>query len=89
MARGKRHVCTKFTLRENLSELVKTRSRKSKGIVVSSSLRSIFEQDGVETRGGTTSVPTKGRPAQVTMGSLNDRKFTRKAPRWSHKDLKL
>ena len=88
MAKGKRHVCTKGVLRENLSELVRNRSRKSKGIVVSSGLSSIFEQEGETMRGGTVTVPTQGRPAQVTMGSLNDRKLTRKSPRWSHKDLK-
>ena len=88
LARGKRHICTKTEMRSNLAGIVKSKSRKSRGKVVAASLKTIFDDQGVQQKGGTASLPTGGTPIQVTMGSLNNRKFTRKAPRWSHDSLK-
>ena len=88
IARGKSHICTKKEMRSNLAGIVKSKSRKSRGKVVASSLKQIFDDEGVQQKGGTASLPTGGTPIQVTMGSLNNRKFTRKAQRWSHDSLK-
>ena len=71
-------------MRENLAGIVKSRSKKSKGKVVVSSLKSIFNDQGVDQRGGTVSLPTGGPPVQVTLA----RKLTKKSPRWSHDSLK-
>ena len=84
LARGKRHNCTKSEMRENLAGIVKSRSKKSKEKVVASSLKSIFNDQGVDQRGGTVSLPTGGPPVQVTLA----RKLTKKSPRWSHESLK-
>ena len=74
-------------MRNNLAGIVKSRSKKSKGKVVSTSLKSIFEDEGAY-RGGSTTLPTGGKPIKVTMGSLTNRIFTHKKPRWSHDSLK-
>ena len=76
-------------MRGNLASIVKSTSKKSKGKVIASSLKSIFNDHGVEQRGGTVSLPTGGPPVQDTMAGLTSRKLTaKKAPRWSHDSLK-
>ena len=87
IGRGRSHVCTKTEMRNNLSGIVKSRSKKSKGKVVASGLRAIFEDEGHK-RGGATTLPTGGTPMQVTMGIQTSRRHTKNAPRWSHDSLK-
>ena len=53
-----------------MEELVKSSSSKTKGKVTSSCLKSVFEEAGVTTKGGTATLPTGSRlPITVTVGS--------------------
>ena len=88
IARGNPHTCTKSEMRANLAGIVKSRSKKSREKVVATSLKTIFEDEGLSQRGGTASLPTGGPPVKVTLGRSSDRKFTSNAPRWSHNSLK-
>ena len=52
IGRGKSHKCIRKTKQENLSMMVKASSRRTKGKVTSSCLKSDFADAGVKTRGG-------------------------------------
>ena len=88
IARGKTHICNKTEMRDNLAGILKSRSSRSRGRVVSSSLKDIFVENGVSKKGGTTALPTGGKPIQVTLGCSSTRKFTKKGPLWDHDSLK-
>ena len=88
IAKGVSHKCSKGSMRDNLAELVKSRSKKSKAKITGRSLKSVFDDQTLSYRGGTATLPTGGTPVQVTMGDIGNLKVTKKSARWSHKDLK-
>ena len=50
--------------------LVKSSSRKTKGRVTTTCIKSVFADANITTRGGTTTLPSGGRhPLTVTLGS--------------------
>lgn len=69
IGRGKAHRCTKTTKQNNLEDLVKSTSFKTKGKVTSSCLKSVFADMGVTSRGGSTCLPTGSKPLPVTVGT--------------------
>ena len=52
VSKGVSHICKKSTKQENLADIVKSTSAKSKSKVTSDVLRSICSQSGVTLRGG-------------------------------------
>ena len=52
ITRGKPHNCTKGTMRENLTDIMRARSSKSKAKVTAATLKSVFEDQSVTQRGG-------------------------------------
>ena len=75
-------------MRENVLGFVNSRSVKSKGRLISSSLKAVFDEVGVSQRKGTIVLPTGGTPVNVTLGGSSDRTLTKKSPRWTHQNLK-
>ena len=75
-------------MRDNLADLVKSRSKKSKAKITAKSLKSVFDDQTLPYTGGTATLSTGGTPVQVTMGAIENLKKTKKSARWSHKDLK-
>ena len=86
IGRGLSHACSRSQFRENVADLVKEKSEKTRGRVVNSLLKDVFEEQSIDTRGGTVELPTGGRLLKITLGAkaaglIQDRKF------FSHKDL--
>ena len=50
--RGQEHSCTRESRRENVEEVVRQSSRRSKEKVLTSQLKEVFQEQGVSTRGG-------------------------------------
>ena len=75
------------SMRDNLADLVKSRSKKSKAKITAKSLKSVFDDQTLPYTGGTATLSTGGTPVQVTMGAIDNLKKTRKSARWTHKDL--
>ena len=85
VGQGKNHVCHKNTKRENLSNIVRNVSKKSRANVTSSTLKSIAEDEGVSTRGGTLKLQTGSKPIQVQVGTSRE---SPKEATFSHENLK-
>ena len=73
-------------MRSNLAGIVKSKSLKSKAKITASTLKAVFSDQNISSQGGTATLPTGGRPVQVTLG--RSQHTTQKAARWSHGDLK-
>ena len=82
---GKPHTCHKTTRRENLSNLVRSTSRKSQSSVTSSTLKAIATDQSVSTRGGTLTLQTGSKPLPVQIGTP---KVHPKQATFSHENLK-
>ena len=67
LGKGLSHNCTKTTKRVNQAKIVKNSSRKTKEKVTSSIVKHIFEERGIEQRGGTVTLATGGTPLNVTL----------------------
>ena len=65
--RGKRHSCNPAVRREHLDILIRNSSNKSKQKVLSSQLKEVVGEQGVE-RGEETLLVTGGKPLPVTVG---------------------
>lgn len=61
-------MCTKATMRQNQENMVKNNSRKSKARVASNIVKHIFEEKGVDKRGGTAQFETGSKPLKITLG---------------------
>ena len=86
IGQGLSHDCSRSTFRENVADLVKDKSERTRGRVVSTLLKDVFEDQCVDTRGGTVQLQTGGKSLKVTLGAkaaelIEDRKY------FSHKDL--
>ena len=84
-SKGVSHICTKTKKQENLAELVKSNSLKSKSKVTSDVLKSICSESGVSLRGGEVKLSTGGKPLQVKIGNPQ---YIPKKPRFTHDSLK-
>ena len=67
IGRGLCHACSRSQFRENVADLVKEKSEKTRGRVVSSLLKDVFEEQSIDTRGGTVELPTGGRLLKITL----------------------
>ena len=85
IGKGKSHKCKKRTKQDNLAGMVKSSSKKTKGKVTSSCLKAVFDEAGVTTRGGSTTIPTGSRPITVRVGTR--RKGVMKTGRFSTENL--
>ena len=85
VTRGVIHTCTKTSKVENLSEFVKSSSAKSKSKVTSSALKSVCEDSGVSTAGGSLSLKTGGSSLPVKVGTS---RYHPKTVFFSHDKLK-
>ena len=65
---GKEHTCTKGKRQENINNIVRSCSPKSKEHVVSTQLKEIFEDKKTSTEGGKILLSTGGPPIQATLG---------------------
>ena len=73
VGQGKSHTCNRTTRRANLEKLVKSSSRKTKGRVTGACIKAVFEDDGVDIRGGTAAVPSGSRcPLKITLGTVEE-----------------
>lgn len=66
--KGLPHNCVKSAKRENLEDLVRASSPKTKERLLSSQLKEHFESKGVSTRGGQITLTTGGTPIQAILG---------------------
>ena len=85
IGQGKTHICQKSTKRENLSNLVRNVSSKSKAKVASNTLKSIAAEQGVSTRGGVLKLQTGSKALPVQIGTP---KLKPKEAKFSHENLK-
>ena len=77
VGKGKPHKCSKSEMRDNLHKLVKHKSPKSKERLVSATIKSIFDDKGANTRGGTVMLATGGKKLPVSLSvKINKRRFT-------------
>ena len=86
IGQGLSHTCSKSTFREKISDLVREKSEKTKGRVVSTLLKGVYDDQNVDKEGGTVHLATGSKPLKVTLGAeaaglMGRRKF------FSHKDL--
>ena len=70
---GYNHVCNRKTKRENLEELLRNTSQKSKERVISAQLKEVFHDQGVTTKGGTVSLSTGGAPILASLGKTKQK----------------
>ena len=75
----------KKALRDNLSNIVRNTSGKSKAKVASSTLKSLAEEQGVSSRGGVIHLETGSKPIPVQVGTP---KVKPRDPKFSHENLK-
>ena len=85
IGKGIPHNCQKSTKRDNLSNIVRNTSGKSKSKVASSTLKSLAEEQGVSSRGGVIQLETGSKPIPVQVGTP---KVKPKDPKFSHENLK-
>ena len=58
---------------ENIEDLVRSSSARSKERVIGSQLQEVFQKQNVSTTGGSVLLATGGRPLQATLGHVNNR----------------
>ena len=85
IGKGIPHNCQKSTKRENISNIVKSSSEKSRAKVASSTLKFIAEEQEVSTRGGVVNLQTGGKPLPVQLGTPE---VEPRVPKFSHENLK-
>ena len=81
----KTHICQKTIRRENLSNIVKNVSCRSRATVTSNTLKSIAAEEDISTKGGTLNLTTRSKPLPVRIGTP---KVQPKEPTFSHDNLK-
>ena len=64
---GQDHICSKQTRMNNVEELVRTTSKRSREKVISSQLKEVFKEQGVSIHSGTASLTTGGTPNTATI----------------------
>ena len=68
-SRGQEHKCNRESKIQNLQNMVRSSSPRSKEKVLSSQLKEVFQEKGVPTKGGSISLTTKGTPLTTTLGN--------------------
>ena len=81
---GKPHTCDKATKRDNLAALVRSTSEKSKSSVTVATLKSIADEKGVSTRGGTVVLSSGSKIIPVQIGTSKSKTPVKK---FTHEDL--
>ena len=84
VGRGKPHTCVKSKKGDNLANIVRSSSGKSRSKVASSTLKTLADDQGVSLRGGTLQLATGSRPLPVIVGAP---KIKPKDPKFSHESL--
>ena len=82
---GKPHNCVKTKKSENLANIVKNTSGRSRAKVTSSTLKTIAADQGVSTRGGIVELLTGSKTIPVQLGTP---KIKPKEAKFSHENLK-
>ena len=68
IGRGKPHLCTLSTFRQNTIDCILQTPEKTQGRLTSDLIKNHFEKQGMSTRGGTINLATGGKQVKVTMG---------------------
>ena len=84
IGKGKSHTCQKNTKRENISNIVKNTSKKSRANVASATLKVIAEEQEVSSRGGVVHLQTGAKPLPVQIGTP---KVQPRQPKFTHENL--
>ena len=66
---GQSHVCTRKTKADNMEDLVRSSSDRTREKVISSQLKEVFHAKGIPTRGGTVKLATGSHPLSATLGA--------------------
>lgn len=69
IGRGKTHQCQKSTKRENLVDIVRNTSDKSRSKVTAAALKTIAIDSGVSLKGGVVELGTGSKPIPVQIGT--------------------
>lgn len=85
IGKGKPHACVKTKKGNNLADIVRSRSEKSRSKVAASTLKSLAGDQGVSLRGGTIQLATGSNPLPVQIGTS---KIRPKEAKFSHENLK-
>ena len=85
IGKGLYHRCQKNTKRHNISQIVKTTSRRSRSNVASATLKCIAEEEEVSTRGGMLHLKTGSKPLPIQIGTPTVKP---KEAKFSHENLK-
>ena len=85
VGKGIPHDCQKSSKVENITNIVKSTSEKSRSKVTSSSLKVIAEEQEVSTRGGVLNLKTGGNPLPVQIGAPTVKP---REPKFSHENMK-
>ena len=84
IGRGKPHQCLKTNKRENLTDIVRNSSGKSRAKVTSATLKTIADESGVSLKGGVIQLQTGSKPIPVQIGTS---KVRPKDTKFSHENL--
>ena len=85
IGKGKTHNCQKTTKRDNISNIVKNTSGKSRANVASRTLKTIAEEQDVSLRGGVVQLQSGSKTLPVQIGKPTVKP---KEPKFSHENLK-
>ena len=75
------HQCSRGSKVENLQNLVRESSCRTKEKVITSQLKEVFEEKEISTAGGTVMLSTGGTPIQATFGNVKSRDPRKFSPR--------
>ena len=79
---GKTHECNRESKRDNVEEMVRKTSKRSKERLLSSQLKDVFQDQGASTSGGTVRLTTGGTPISASLGQAQPKpgpKFSNEA----------
>ena len=82
---GPTHICVKSNKSQNIVKMVRQTSDKSKAKVVSATLKTICEEQGISTRGGRLQLQTGSKSLPVQVGTPKNHP---KKARFSYNNLK-
>ena len=85
IGRGKPHPCIKTNRGSNLSDIVRNTSGRSRSKVASSTLKTIAEDQGVSSRGGTVQLKAGSKILPINLGTP---RVKPKEAKFSHENLK-
>ena len=83
--KGLNHNCTKESKRSNVVDIIRNSSGRSKEKIVSSQLKEVFDEKGVSTRGGTSTLGSGGTAITATVGKPKHKK--KPPPKFTNESL--